>query len=264
MGRDAYEDEPEDDRFSRPDFEPNALANALGSLNMLGDDVYLRMQATNVGLVDNFLNQLEAQVLREMVEQDGTPTSAFFVQAQTQMWIFALYELIRTWRGRSKQMVAWADNGILDKKVEEYRRPMSYKHHGREMFAISLDRLRTQPGLLQTLRDDLARTEQPFTLIEMLRMTLAKHEVAKVKGSIAYSPGYGRIDRFTGSIQYEISNDHAIFDTLTRRQIADMFRAIPKLEVPSEESRRSFRLFVESFKSNLNPFPFEEEAPISS
>lgn len=258
MDEDDYDD---DERLHAPEFGPGDLARALASLTMLGDDPYLSMQATNVGAVDNFLNGLEAQVLREFGEEDGTPTTAFFLQAQTQMWIFAVYELVRTWRERARNMVNWSDNKVLEQKIAQYRAPLRYVHHGREMFAKRLERLRDQPELVQALKDDLLKTEQPFIWMELLRMTLAKHEVAKVPGSIAYAPGYGRIDRFTGSIQYEISNDFAVFGTLSRRQIADSFRALPANSLPTPAEQKAFRDFVSTVRSKDDPFPFDDDVP---
>lgn len=254
------DDDYYDERLHPPAFGPGDLALALSGLSMLGDDPYLSMQASNVGVVDNFLNGLEDRVLQEFGEEDGTPTTAFFLQAQTQMWIFALYEVVRTWRERARNMVSWSDNKVLDQMITKYRTPLRYVHHGREMFAERLERLKNDPEVVQALRDDLLKTEQPFTWMEVLRMTLAKHEVAKVRGSIAYAPGYGRIDRFTGSIQYEISNDFAVFDTLSRRQIANSFRAIPAASVPTSEERRSFKEYIDAFRSGDDPMPFEGDS----
>lgn len=261
MDEDDYQD---DDRLHPPEFGPGDLTRALAGLTMLGDDPYLSMQASNVGAIDNFLNGLEDQVLQEFGEEDGTPTTAFFLQAQTQMWIFALYELVRTWRARAQDMINWSDNKRLDQKIAEYRAPLPYTHHGRQMFAKRLERLKEQPELVQALRDDLLRTEQPFTWMEVLRMTLAKHEVAKVKGSIAFAPGYGRIDRFTGSIQYEISNDFAIFDVVSRRQIANSFRALPTSTLPTLEEQRTFKEYMKTIRSKDDPMPFDSDgAPLS-
>lgn len=54
--------------------EPGDLAYALGRC-VLFDDSYLRMQATNLGMVDVFLNQLELQLLQALVGEDATPLS---------------------------------------------------------------------------------------------------------------------------------------------------------------------------------------------
>ncbi|HEV2517909.1 MAG TPA: hypothetical protein VGV07_21840 [Devosia sp.] len=243
-----------DDGHQEPSFEPYDLTAALLGLKMLGEDMYLSMQANNIGVVDNFLNDVESQTLQEMAAEDRTPTTAFFLQAQTQMWIFAVYELMRTWRQRASDMVKWHDNRLLDQMISKYRKPLRYKHYGREMFANQLQELKDDPAVVSALRADLLKTEQPFKWMELLRMTLAKHEVAKVPGSIAFAPGYGRISNWTGSIQYEISNDVAVFGTLSRRDIANSFRAVPTNPLPSESDMASFRQFLKDMNALEDPF----------
>ena len=187
MDEDDYHD---DDRLHPPEFGPGDLTRALAGLTMLGDDPHLSMQASNVGAVDNFLNGLEDQVLREFGAEDGTPTTAFFLQAQTQMWIFALYELVRTWRERARNMVNWSDNKVLDQMITKYRAPLRYAHHGREMFAKRLERLKDHPEVVQALRNDLLKTEQPFTWMEVLRMTLPP-----TRSRLSYKSGPARTGR---------------------------------------------------------------------
>jgi len=63
---------------------------------------YLNMQAQNIGIVDDLLVQMEVELWREYIDTEKTPFPAIMVvSALSQMWIFALYELLRTW----KQMV---------------------------------------------------------------------------------------------------------------------------------------------------------------
>lgn len=96
-------DEPNDDRtwVEAATIDQGLLPNALRKLTLLGDDPFLSMQATNIGLVDAFLNILESRLMRERFAQDGTPLDTAFVLAQSQMWIFATYELLRTWKQRA-------------------------------------------------------------------------------------------------------------------------------------------------------------------
>ena len=51
-----------------------ALAKALQALPVLDDDPYLRMQAFNLGLVDDFLMDVERQLLQEYIAIERTPT----------------------------------------------------------------------------------------------------------------------------------------------------------------------------------------------
>src|SRR5688500_9927863 len=85
------------------------LHNVLRELPLL-DEVFLGMQALNIHLVDGYLEQLEAELLQEYIERERTPTeSALFVSALSQMWVFATYELLRTWRQRVRDVLRWAD-----------------------------------------------------------------------------------------------------------------------------------------------------------
>ena len=75
-------------------------------LHLLGDDPYLRMQAYNLSIVDQFIMQIESELLRSWFqEEQRSPADGMFVSAQSQMWIFAAYELLRTWRERSKDVI---------------------------------------------------------------------------------------------------------------------------------------------------------------
>ena len=74
------------------------IAEALRTLPLC-DEPYLGMQVMNLGVVDGFLENQEARLLAEYMETERTPLQiGVFVSALSQMWIFALYELLRTWR----------------------------------------------------------------------------------------------------------------------------------------------------------------------
>jgi hypothetical protein len=95
--------EPQDDA------EEPRIRDALRELPLL-DEVFLGMQAMNVDLVDAYLESWEEQLLQEYMQRDRTPfESAVSVSAFSQMWVFAVYELLRTWRGRVREIVKWAD-----------------------------------------------------------------------------------------------------------------------------------------------------------
>jgi hypothetical protein len=95
MEPDDYIEDHDDDI---PDFrgaeeiEATELSHALGSLHLLGDDPFLRMQAFNLSLVDHFIMGLEIQLHRARFnEEKGLAGDTAFLSAQTQMWIFAVY-----------------------------------------------------------------------------------------------------------------------------------------------------------------------------
>jgi hypothetical protein len=105
-----YGDPSDEIRYERAgDIDPPGLPEALRSLNLFGGDPYLNMQATNLVLVDGFCMQLETNLMRLKMEQDCTlGLEATFLSAQSQMWIFAAYEALRTWRQRARDLVKWS------------------------------------------------------------------------------------------------------------------------------------------------------------
>lgn len=246
-------DYTEDEDRTPPDAPPNALANALRGLGLFGDDPYLSMQATNLDMVDVFIGQLEGQVLQSYWKQDGTPViEATFLSAQSQMWIFAAYEALRTWRERAKGALVLAKNGGFPLKIADLRKDVGFQHHGRLMYADQLERLQKGPALLDAIQTDLRRTHIPFKRMEMLRVSLAKHQVSGKAKSVAYAPGYGRINMWSGAIDFELSTGPIILGTISRRDVADELRAMAVNDPPSDDD-------LASFDAAMNPeSPFQE------
>ena len=101
----------------------HSFVGALTDLYLLGDDPFLRMQAFNLGMIDDWLTGLEQGVLKALVREDGTPLRKQpFCRPQSQMWLFAAYELIRTWRQRCRDMIKWSESGGLEPKLSELER----------------------------------------------------------------------------------------------------------------------------------------------
>ncbi len=74
------------------------IAEALRTLPLF-DEPYLHMQAMNLDIIDRFLLDQERHLLHEYMELERTPfPSTVFVSALSQLWLFGLYELLRTWR----------------------------------------------------------------------------------------------------------------------------------------------------------------------
>ena len=106
--------------------------------------------------------------------------------------------------------------------------------------------------MILAITDDLARTHVVFGQLEFLRVALAK--VSGRPKQMAYAPGYARIDRWTGSMSYELSSGPAILGEVTRRSFADGLRAIAvEPAVPSTENLASFDAFM-NFKPGIDPF----------
>jgi hypothetical protein len=213
------------------------LAQALQNLPLFGDDIYLRMQAINLGLVDDFLADLESRLLAEYMQADGTPLpSAAFLSALSQLWIFGVYELLRTWRQRVREATSLAAKLQPASTQERQRLLESERQRIRETSPYGMDiedgrrcivqRIDEDPAFVDAIRAAADKIESVFRKIEALRVHLAKHEVPKTKGAPAFAPGYGRIDMDNGSICYEFLVRPPEVDNLSRRDVADACREL--------------------------------------
>ena len=259
--------EPEEyieDRDDLPDYrEPEKIArselsDALGRLHLLGGDLYLRMQAFNLAVVDQFIMQLEYETLRKLHDEELTPVpETIFLSAQSQMWVFAAYEILRTWRERAKDVLNLYNNGGnggVKQKIDALEKELGYLHVGRKLRADQLRQVLDDPTIIDKIKGDIRTTHIPFARIEYIRVALAKHEVRGNKKSIAYAPGYGRINRWCGSLDYQLENGGAIMGYISRRDIADELRAISdRSRPPTDEDLASFDEFMKG--PPANPFP---------
>jgi len=225
----SEESELEDGPEYRPadEIQMWELPDALGHLAMFRGDPFLTMQATNLGLIDRWLIDVEADVLQRLNEEERTPIDdAMFLSAQTQMWVFAAYEVMRTWRQRAKDVLKLVDNGGLKLKIKALERDLGYLHTGRSIRAGQLKEVHNDPTIAAKIEKDLRRIHIVFSQLESLRISMAKHEVPGKPNMIAIAPGYGRIDSWTGSLKYEIGAGKYILDYISRRDISDNIRAI--------------------------------------
>ena len=167
-----------------------------------------------------------------------------FVSAQSQMWIFAAYELLRTWRQRAKDFRKLASDGGLELKLAALKKDGGFVHFGREVRAGQIEKVLEDPGRIEAIGDDLKRTYIPFTRLEAIRVSLAKHEIHKRHNSVALHPGYGRINQWCGALDYEIEVGRTSLGTINRRDIAEEIRAFPRMDVPSDEDLAAFNAFM--------------------
>lgn len=248
-------EEPDDDDFDDYDrdfdegYAPKGsidfsrLATALCELPLLGDDLFMRMQANNLAMVDGFITNLEYEVLQEWFHEERTPMpGTFFLSAQTQMWLFALYELLRTWRQRASNMVKWSENGDgLQLKLAALEKDVGYNHVGRSVQADQIRSVIEDPASILEIKKALRRTSIVMLQLEVLRVSLAKHELWKRQNSPAHFPGYGRINRWCGSLDYELENGSGVLGYINRRTFADVIRKLPPDdELPTDEEIKQF------------------------
>src|SRR5258707_6552534 len=104
---DQIEDEWNGPEYQRAeDIDPAELLAGLNRLELFADDANLHMQAFNLSVIDEFATKLEYELVAKLFEQESTPLpEASFLLAQSQMWIFAAYELTRTWRQNAKNVI---------------------------------------------------------------------------------------------------------------------------------------------------------------
>lgn len=216
---------------------PGRIRDALQSLPVL-DDVYLRMQALNIDLVDAYLSNMEHCLLQEYLEIEKTPIeTTLLVSALSQLWIFGLYELLRTWRQRATDILHFAEElRTLDRTARKVRiadQKLKIKTavalDGSDIFYWPpYEKAAKSIKFVETIHNAIDRSECLFRRIEALRMSLAKHEIPKSKGSFALAPGYGRIDMSDGSIYWQVVLKGNEIDLVSRRAIADDCLALSK------------------------------------
>jgi hypothetical protein len=244
--RDYYSDHSDGPHYRvAADIDMWEIPEALRKLTLFDGDPYLKLQATNLGMIDRWLIDVEAEVLIQLVAQEHTPMEANFLSAQTQMWVFAAYEVMRTWRQRAKDVLKLAANGGLHLKINSLEEELGYFHPGRQIRANQLRQVQDDPSKAAKIEADLRRTHVTFARLEALRVSMAKHEVRGNENMIAIAPGYGRIDSWTGSLKYELGSGEMILDYVSRRDIADSIRAIDhESEPPTLETLREFDNFM--------------------
>ncbi|MGJ8690485.1 MAG: hypothetical protein ACSHXZ_13310 [Gammaproteobacteria bacterium] len=191
----------------------------------LFDDVFLNMQAMNVAIVDSFITDQEYALLSKYIEIERTPGEmAMFVSAQSQMWIFALYELLRTWKQRARKLQTWKANGALNtmlKNVETDKYNL-----GALMRARHIEWVRDDDSAIPTLERYEKKIDPVFQMTSDIRINLAKHEIRGKPNAPVRAPGYGRINMLCGALDFQIDFGNDSFVTVNRRDIADTIRAL--------------------------------------
>ncbi|WP_458725456.1 hypothetical protein [Pseudomonas mandelii] len=238
---DDYEECGEEIPYESPEkIDQMAIYSALNSLMFFANNLDFSNQAMNLTVVDEFIMDLEYGYLRSKFDETNTPYQSMFLSAQSQMWIFSAYELMRTWREKINKYLKAADNGGLPLKLKELQKPISYENYTIQRHIDEITLFIENPKLVETMRDDLKRTQMLFTQMELLRMSLAKHQMRKRPSAAVQTPTVGFMNRWCGSLEYQINSGQMIICNLSRRDIADGIRAIPAMTVPSDKDLDSF------------------------
>jgi hypothetical protein len=205
-----------------------SLHEVLRSLALVGDDHYIGMQATNLAIVDSMIEPLEDELAAEYSFTERLPIDKFLpVSALSQLWIFGVYEFLRTWRQWIVDVLRRSDalarlnaneqRRRLEDELAELRRE-SQECPGGVPYSRGFERAAVDAEYRDSLRDALYRSDLAFRRIESVRLHLAKHEVPKTDKQYGAGAGYARID-IDRSIQFHIPLGKYEVTSISRRSI---------------------------------------------
>lgn len=220
-----------EDKVRQKDFDLQAWPATIP----MTDDMYLWIQAQNIARVEmSVLRRWESEVLDEQEADPGGYQGPKYreLMALSQMWVFGLYEFLRTWRQRADLLMRHEENynklttqpkrdaylkEIVDKAKDKARLATQFPAHYPEHVAKIAD-----PEFMKSIRAYKDKTEELFRELSAVRMPAAKHEVPGGKKLIADGPGMGLPNRLTGSICWPVLlGDKQT--TIMRRDLADKF-----------------------------------------
>lgn len=215
---------------------PEQGAEAVEAVNVmelpLMEDVFLSMQARNLLLVDAYLRDLEQGFAAEWAQGERLPLpTAMLVSAMAQMWVFAAYELLRTWRqwvralvdhGRRLEEAASPDEREAERA--RVRKPLP-RRPSPSFYEHSIDLVEANPQMAAELQHAEQRVAPVFRVLESLRVTLAKHEVPKGKSVPASAPGYTRFDRVSGTPMWIVDEADDSRFMVSRQGLAELLGA---------------------------------------
>lgn len=224
-----FENDPPYKSIESLDF--SIISSGMKRLPLFCDDIYLGMQAINVGLVDAAITQLEYKLLKEYLETERVPLEpSIMISALSQMWVFGLYEVMRLWKSRFFDFEKWRSSGGIQTKVQNMSKNYSSDECD-EMLNITLSIRARQ---LKKYGEDVEYRESissvwslikpVFEVVELYRMNFAKHAAPGKESSVPRAPGYGRINRWCGSMDYEFIDKERHYHAMNRRDIADLLR----------------------------------------
>lgn len=207
------------------DLDFSVITMGMKWLPFFEDDLYLGMQAMNVGVVDSVVTEYEYALLKEWFETERTPTeTALAVSAMSQMWVYGLYEVLRMWRDRRFQFNKLLQNGGVDLKIASLADddPLNLTIEVRKK---QLARYKDDATYRSLIDETWERIQPVYRMTELFRMNLAKHNAPGKDGVIPRAPGYGRINKWCGAMDYELIEKDGFYTTMNRRDIADALRA---------------------------------------
>jgi hypothetical protein len=204
------------------------------------DDVYLGMQAQNVARVEmKVLRLWESYVLDEQRADPGNVQGPKYreLMGLSQMWVFGLYEFLRTWRERAKRLMDFKDelkklatqgerDAYLAQIVAEAKEsarhvdqlPVYYPDHMAKI---------VDADFMKSVRDYYAKMRDLWQELTAVRIAAAKHELPGKRGVPAAAPGISLPSQYTGSMCWQVLvGNKQERRTIERRDLADRFLGI--------------------------------------
>jgi hypothetical protein len=228
--------EIDEDNFTETDVPKDFSVIAWAGHIPLCDDVWLRMQAQNIATVDiAVIRPMELETLRAYGREERIGLLLMPLSALSQMWVFSLYEFLRTWRRRAEQILEISDQYARTKpdKQAKYltkviKDAVGKEKHVRSALTFHSEHLSrvSDTAFVQSVKAYYDKTAGLFSAAEALRVTLAKHEVPNSKRMMAEAPGYARMDLFTGSLYWHFINEQGSLEKLDRRELSNHFLGV--------------------------------------
>lgn len=198
------------------------ITTHITKLPFFEDDVFFGMQAMNVGIVDQIITQYEYALLHEYNKIERTSDSTMAVSALSQMWIYALYEVLRMWRDRKFEFEKLRTNGGIKQKVKNMvDDPLNQTINARKKQML---RFNDDANYREQINTVWKSIEEIYRAAELVRMNLAKHCAPGKDNMIPISPGYPRINDWCGALDFQLLDKDGYYTTLNRRDIADALR----------------------------------------
>ena len=211
----------------------------------LCEDVWLGMQLRNIAIVDlGLLRDIELAAMQSYFADDRIDRNTLMLlSATSQMWVYSLYEFMRTWRSKAKHILKTAAEyeTAAPRKKKKFLQQVLDNTEGKHKFVrIAPHFYREQltkindPAFVATIQAYYDDTAGLFGEVSILRVALAKHEVEGKPGFAAEAPGYGRMSCWTGSLYWHLNNKEGYQERVERVELANAFLGI-ELDITDEE-----------------------------
>lgn len=201
------------------------------------DDVFLGLQAQNLARVEmSVLREWERKVLDEQRSDPGNYQGPRFREllALSQMWVFGVYELLRTWRERARELLKFEEklkslatrgerDAYLKKLVDEANERARHIEIGAVDYPEHIAKV-GDAAFMQSIKDYEEKTKDLWLELSAVRMPAAKHQLPGKDKLPAQTPGLGLPSPYTGSIHWKVLvGKEREQREIGRRELADRF-----------------------------------------